>query len=49
MPKTERIQVRIDKAKKEWLIAYAKRKKITISRIFVDFTDWLRSREEQSK
>jgi antitoxin component of RelBE/YafQ-DinJ toxin-antitoxin module len=47
MAKTDRIQVRVDEERKKWLNDYTKKKNITISRVFRDFIDWLRSRERE--
>ena len=46
MAKTDRIQVRVDEDRKEWLLSYAKKRDLTVSRIFIDFIDWLRKRED---
>lgn len=46
MMKDSKIQIRIKSDTKEWLKEYAKRNNVTISRIFVDFVDWLKKREE---
>lgn len=46
MAKDDRIQVRVDSERKLWLLRYAKSKKLTVSKMFIDFIDWLRHREE---
>jgi hypothetical protein len=46
MEKDAKIQIRIDSESKVWLKKYADSNKVTISRIFVDFIDWLKKREE---
>jgi len=46
MDKDTKIQIRIDSDTKQWLKEYASNNKVTISKIFVDFIDWLKKREE---
>ena len=48
MEKDAKIQIRIDSATKAWLKEYATRNNLTISRIFVDFVKWLKTREEKN-
>jgi len=43
--KTSRIQLRIDDRRKEFLKEYAERRGLTISKIFMDFIDWLQRRD----
>jgi hypothetical protein len=43
--KEDRIQVRIDAERKQFLHDYASRKKITVTQMFIDFIDWLRRRD----
>jgi hypothetical protein len=43
--KENRIQVRIDTERKDFLQDYAARKKITVTQMFIDFIDWLRRRD----
>lgn len=45
--KDTKIQIRIESDKKAWLKDYAERKGLTISSIFVDFIEWLKTREEK--
>ena len=45
MNKDTKIQIRIKSETKQWLKDYAKRKDITISKIFVDFVEWLKEKE----
>ena len=45
MNKDTKIQIRIKSDTKKWLKEYAKDKNITISKIFVDFVEWLKQRE----
>jgi hypothetical protein len=49
MRKDDRIQVRIDPNRKEFLREYAERKDVTISKIFMDFVDWLIRRERSDR
>ena len=46
MDKNAKIQIRIDSKSKQWLKDYASNNSVTISKIFVDFIDWLKKREE---
>ncbi len=46
MEKDTKIQIRIDSDTKKWLKDYASKNSVTISKIFVDFVNWLRKREE---
>ena len=46
MDKDTKIQIRINSETKQWLKKYAADNKVTISKIFVDFVDWLKTREE---
>jgi len=46
MDKDTKIQIRINSDTKKWLKDYAASNKVTISKMFVDFVDWLKSREE---
>lgn len=46
MDKDTKIQIRIESSTKDWLKTYAKKKNITISKIFVDFVEWLKERED---
>lgn len=46
MNKDTKIQIRIKSETKQWLKDYAARNNITISRIFVDFVEWLKKRED---
>ena len=48
MRKEDRIQVRIDPDRKEFLKAYAEKRGVTISKIFIDLVDWLIRRENLS-
>ncbi len=48
MRKEERIQIRIDPDRKEFLKAYADKRGVTISKIFTDLVDWLIRRESSS-
>lgn len=45
MNKDTKVQIRIKSDTKQWLKDYAKRKNITISKIFVDFVEWLKEKE----
>ena len=46
MEKDAKIQIRINSESKKWLKEYAINNNITISRIFIDFIEWLKKREE---
>ena len=48
MEKDAKIQIRIDSKTKQWLKDYANDKNLTISRIFVDFVEWLKNRETKN-
>lgn len=46
MDKDAKIQIRIKSESKQWLKDYANNNNVTISKIFVDFIEWLKKREE---
>lgn len=46
MDKDAKIQIRISSTTKKWLKQYATDNNVTISKIFTDFIDWLKKREE---
>ena len=48
MEKDTKIQIRIQSDTKQWLKEYAKRKNLTISKIFVDFVEWLQDKETKN-
>ena len=48
MEKDTKIQIRIQSETKKWLKDYAKRKNLTISKIFVDFVEWLKDKETKN-
>ena len=49
MSKQERIQIRVDEERKQWLMQYAKDKSITVSKMFIDFIDWLKKKEDRKE
>ena len=48
MEKDTKIQIRIQSETKQWLKDYAKDKNLTISKIFVDFVEWLKEKETKN-
>lgn len=48
MEKDTKIQIRIKSSTKKWLKDYASDKNITISKIFVDFVEWLKDKETKN-
>ncbi len=48
MEKDTKIQIRIQSDTKKWLKKYAKSKDLTISKIFVDFVEWLKDKETKN-
>lgn len=49
MKKDSRIQFRCEEDDKTFLKNYAKKHNLALSKIFRDFINWLRKRDEQSK
>lgn len=43
--KDEKIQIRIAAKDKKWLKEYVSKKNLTMSKVFVDFVEWLKNKE----